>query len=583
MGESMAARNGKDWIYPKYKEPGLGLERRKVQTIRSTGAVYMYGPELDVVDTPEFQRLGAIKQLGTSDFVFRGAVHTRFEHSLGALQKAQQIIDAVNANPDSSKQIDARGVRLARLGTLLHDLTHVPFGHTLEDELGLLKRHDENRPRMQALLIQSRVGDILRNALAEEEYQLLLHVLDAVQPQEDDANKSKDMRMADALGEYAYVADIVANTVCADVLDYIVRDLTACGMPVAIGERFLDYFVVTPASAKTIPDPANRNRMALRLDKRGMPRPDVESEIIKLLTYRYELAERVFFHHAKNAASVMIGRAVMELGLASEDSNFHFVGDDVLLAVLANPDIARHLEPRLTITGDKARKSAAEDLGRALVHSRELYKLAYLGVDDDDVNRRAPDIFARWGGSQVAARRELEDQLADKAGVAHGRVLLHLPTPDMMSKLAKVKVLLDGDTVTTFEEWEARHSGRVQALNDAHRRLWRVAVYLHPDDAADEDKKQLVTSAAADVFKLPSRYVQADIDEPYLATVFDLFVDEHGWPAGQRRALIRDASKAAAAADAPQTLEAAIGIIDSVARTDAHGARDPQTKLPATE
>jgi hypothetical protein len=34
--------------------------RRKVHTVRSTGAVYLYGPELDIVDAPEFQRLGGI-------------------------------------------------------------------------------------------------------------------------------------------------------------------------------------------------------------------------------------------------------------------------------------------------------------------------------------------------------------------------------------------------------------------------------------------------------------------------------------------------------------------------------------------
>src|SRR5215210_514924 len=70
--------------------------RSKIQTIRCTGTVYLYGPELDIVDTPAFQRLAGIKQLGTSYLVFRGAVHTRFEHSLGTLQQAQNIIDAVN-------------------------------------------------------------------------------------------------------------------------------------------------------------------------------------------------------------------------------------------------------------------------------------------------------------------------------------------------------------------------------------------------------------------------------------------------------------------------------------------------------
>jgi hypothetical protein len=87
----------------------------------------------------------------------------------------------------------------------------------------------------------------------------------------------------------------------------------------------------------------------------------------------------------------------------------------------------------------------------------------------------------------------------------------------MMAKLAKVRVLLEEDTVSTFEEWEACHSERVQALNRAHQRLWRVGVYLHPDDAAELGIKRLVASAAHDVFGLPSRYVEYDVDEPHFA------------------------------------------------------------------
>jgi hypothetical protein len=124
---------------------------------------------------------------------------------------------------------------------LLHDLPHVPFGHTLEDEFGLLVRHDENFPRLDALLKNSRIGALLAEHLDAEEYEQLLFVLDAVAPA-DEAEKrlSKEERLVERLGEYAYVADIVANTVCADVLDYIVRDLSACGMPVSLGTRFLD-------------------------------------------------------------------------------------------------------------------------------------------------------------------------------------------------------------------------------------------------------------------------------------------------------------------------------------------------------
>jgi len=98
-------------------------------------------------------------------------------------------------------------------------------------------------------------------------------------------------------------------------LDYIERDLAGCGVLGAMGTRFLDFFTITHGTSLR---PVDRQRMALRPDKRGMPRPDVESEVVKLLSYRYELAERVYFHHAKTAASVMIGRAVVEAGLVPD-------------------------------------------------------------------------------------------------------------------------------------------------------------------------------------------------------------------------------------------------------------------------
>src|SRR4051794_14522164 len=174
---------------------GEQAKRAKVQTIRATGAVYLYGPEIDIVDTAEFQRLGGIKQLGTSYFVFRGAVHTRFEHSLGALQQAQNIIDAVNRDPPEGRGVDSRGCRLARLAALIHDLPHVPFGHTLEDEFGLLRRHDEKLPRLDALLKNSPIGECLRQSLETDEYEQLLYVLDAVGPTDEEAHLSKDERL----------------------------------------------------------------------------------------------------------------------------------------------------------------------------------------------------------------------------------------------------------------------------------------------------------------------------------------------------------------------------------------------------
>src|SRR5678810_320886 len=59
------------------------------------GDIQLGALEIELIDTPEFQRLRGIKQLGTAYLVFPSALHTRFEHSLGTSWMAQRLIDAV--------------------------------------------------------------------------------------------------------------------------------------------------------------------------------------------------------------------------------------------------------------------------------------------------------------------------------------------------------------------------------------------------------------------------------------------------------------------------------------------------------
>lgn len=515
-----------------YKRRGARDRERKVFTVRTSGSVYLYGPELEILDTEEFQRLASIKQLGTSYFVFRGAVHSRFEHALGALHMAQRIIDIVNRNPYAETRVDERQRRLIRLFALLHDMPHVPFGHTLEDEFGLLTRHDRNDARISRLLWDSRVGAILEDALESDELETLRKIIGA--------RTDPDFV---ALGTDAFCVDIVANTVCADALDYVQRDMEACGMPFELGERFLEYFVITKPD---VPVPANRNRMALVLEKRGMPRPDVESEVVKLLSYRYELAERVYFHHAKNAASVMIGRGVQALGLDRRDENFDRLSDELLLELLANQSLADplgiHINPD---TDDEAQ--FAQQLGE-LLRRRALYKIAYLGVADDFGVRR-DDVLAKWG--DPADRRRLEDLLAALAGVEPGMVLVHLPPGKMAEKAADVLVETTDKAIVRLSEWDKSHSGRVAALNDAHRRLWRVAAYAHPD--LDDGHRRLVRAAAERELGVPSRYVDEQPDR-YLELVFDRMAVGSNWTAEDRAAL---AGKARAQEAEPKSLDEA--------------------------
>ncbi len=402
-----------------------------VFTIPGSGAVHLFDEEMALVATPEFQRLAGYRQLGTAYLVFRGANHTRFEHSLGVLHEAERIVQSVNGNP-SSPDINQADRAIVRLCALLHDITHIAFGHSLEDEFDLLFRHDTNEARRQRLLVDSGIASLVRGAIGEDGYERFEQVNRAISASGDD----KD-RAISQLRPSPYVADIIGNTVCADMLDYVQRDLTACGMPVALGDRFLDFFTITPRDAL---DETDQTRMALNLEKRGMPRPDVESEIIKLLSYRYELVERVYFHHGKNSASVMIARAVHAAGLVHndlgpdpEDSHFDALSDELLLHCLADRRIG---EARgLPVRHDVVDYELASTLATGVLQ-HHLFKIAYMGVFDD-VAEHAYDLYGSY--KDASRRRSLEDELALSANLRPGDVLVHLPSPKMLLKLAEVR------------------------------------------------------------------------------------------------------------------------------------------------
>ncbi|MGX6473302.1 HD domain-containing protein [Pediococcus pentosaceus] len=91
---------------------------------------------LDLINTKEFQRLRRIHQLGTTSFVFHGAEHTRFSHSLGCYEVARRIVESFARNYPSKTPSDGLWNNDERLVTLcaalLHDIGHGAYSHTFE-------------------------------------------------------------------------------------------------------------------------------------------------------------------------------------------------------------------------------------------------------------------------------------------------------------------------------------------------------------------------------------------------------------------------------------------------------------------
>lgn len=309
----------------------------KVTTDPVHGDIHTTVLEQAIIDTPPFQRLRRVRQLGATHEVYPGATHTRFSHSLGALRVVQDLLDGVmsqhegrhpvpdrvrewlDADPPQAGYDIAQAVVLARLGALLHDLCHVPFGHSIEDDLRVLVPHDENGPRFAQLWRQ--LGDALQGrvrhhlpssadaagaltsvgTLLEPDGELHLQLRPLIISKDEHAEQLK------AAGgmRYPFAADLVGNTICADLLDYLPRDHLYTGLPAAIGHRFTSAFFIVPAQRGPYSE-----RLALNIMQDGYERTDVVSELLKALRYRYELSERALYHHAKLAADVMVGKAL---------------------------------------------------------------------------------------------------------------------------------------------------------------------------------------------------------------------------------------------------------------------------------
>src|SRR2546429_3945764 len=96
------------------------------------GAIELTADERALVDSPQYQRLRNVKQLGFADLAFPGATHTRYAHGLGAMAVATRVFEALAPKLELRDPDRARFRQLLRLSVLFHDLGHAPLSHAIE-------------------------------------------------------------------------------------------------------------------------------------------------------------------------------------------------------------------------------------------------------------------------------------------------------------------------------------------------------------------------------------------------------------------------------------------------------------------
>ncbi|XP_076023311.1 deoxynucleoside triphosphate triphosphohydrolase SAMHD1-like isoform X1 [Genypterus blacodes] len=127
----------------------VGMESYKVFNDPIHGHVAFHQLLIKIIDTPQFQRLRYIKQLGGASFVFPGASHNRFEHSIGVGHLAGELVKALQKR-QPELDIDHRDILCVQIAGLCHDLGHGPFSHMFDKSFIPKARPDKKWKHEQA-------------------------------------------------------------------------------------------------------------------------------------------------------------------------------------------------------------------------------------------------------------------------------------------------------------------------------------------------------------------------------------------------------------------------------------------------
>ncbi|HLQ07307.1 MAG TPA: HD domain-containing protein [Nitrososphaerales archaeon] len=329
--------------------------------------------ERELIDSPFIQRLRRIHQLAGAYLVYPGAIHTRFEHVVGAMHVAGQIAEALVA----ANHLDADMVQEVRVAALLHDVGHGPFSHMYEEVISE-KEATSHEEISQRIITETTIRDTLnRNGLSPK--------------------KMSDFAVGRQRSKPPFMNEVIAGSLSADMMDYLPRDSYFTGVEYGKvdAQRVIDSLHV--AEGHLVIDDAALNAFEV------------------MLLARYEMFKAVYFHRTVRAAELMLVRSMKladnVLGLTdlSDLEKYLELTDEVVLHNLVTLESSK---PDL-----KEAKRLALDF-----RDRRLVKCVF----EKFVQRRERTVGQIFADED--ARDNIVSEIAAAAHVDPGKVYLDVPT-----------------------------------------------------------------------------------------------------------------------------------------------------------
>jgi len=331
------------------------------------GYVHITAEEREIIDSFPVQRLHRLRQLAGSEYVYPGANHTRFEHSVGVMYLAGRVAE----NPNISRRISQNDAQKIRIAALLHDAGHGPFSHVFEHLLDkeLNKTHEDI------------TSWIIRNSELKD-------ILSKLGYNSEEIGKLAVGRLHKP--DKAFLDQIISSSVDVDKLDFVVRDTYHTGAEYG----HIDIFRLIQT-------------MAI-LDQNLAVSLGALSALESFIIARIESFKSIYFHRVGRAAQIMLATAM-------EKAN-----EDLGLTDFATPEEYLSMDDYTVWTMLKNSEKSSQIIRN--LERRKMLKCAYEKTFYEK-DTMVSNIFSRG-----VHRKQLQTEIAEKAGVKAETITIDVPT-----------------------------------------------------------------------------------------------------------------------------------------------------------
>jgi HD superfamily phosphohydrolase len=406
------------------------------------GYIYITENEKEIIDSYPVQRLRRLRQLAGAEYVYPGANHTRFEHSLGVMYLAGRVIE----NPNIAQHLNEEETEIVKIAALLHDVGHGPFSHVFEHLL--IKELDKTHEDITSWIIEK---SELKEMLKKLGYR------------PEDVGKLATGKLHKP--KKAFLDQIISSTVDVDKLDFIVRDTHHTGAEYG----YIDVFRLIHAL-----DVLDEN---LAIDLGAL------SALESLIIARIESFKSIYFHRVGRAAQIM-------LAMAMEKAN-----EELGLTDFKTPEEYLAIDDSTVWTALKNCKKSSEIIKN--LERRKMLKCAYEKTFYEK-DTMVSNIFGR-----ETHRKQLQAEIAKEAKMDAAYVIIDVPT--VPSVPYHHSVLMESMEIPVFLKTQegARIPQRLSEMSKIFETLKGFINILRV--YTNEENREKVSSAASKILgRIPS-------------------------------------------------------------------------------